>query len=393
MIEKQHIDDLLSKILSNDPLAEHEIIKLKEWADKSLENQETLINMRYAVWKTNTFYNENKISLFDKVLIKIKEKEKRRNIKIALFDFSTIASCLILAFILLKPFSYENEHLAINSLDISKEIILSDNTGKSTNLESLNNSNIFNEKVKINLDKKSIDFSDIQVSKESPKEFCQSVKEISIHIPLKKELNIVLPDGSKVWLNANSQIVFPEKFTKETRSIELIGEAYFDITHDESKPFIVQTQNITTQVYGTEFLLTAYSNDYENRVALINGSVGVKTKTGQKVLHPGEGVKYNIESQKLTEFAVDIEEVELLRKGLFLFKGIELEIIAKRLEQWYGVPINFSDEKLKHKKFFLKIDKHKEIETVLELIKNTKHIDYRLTNENITFIPLQEIAH
>lgn len=118
----------------------------------------------------------------------------------------------------------------------------------------------------------------------------EAVKIKTVVVPRGKEVNIVLPDGSKVWLGANSTISFPEQFLGETREVSISGEAFLDVVNDGYSRFVATSANIKTKVYGTEFYITSSNEVNYTSVSLLTGSVEVESQTGVTVmLEPGKG--------------------------------------------------------------------------------------------------------
>lgn len=198
--------------------------------------------------------------------------------------------------------------------------------------------------------------------------------EITMHTcstPPGGKMQIELPDGSKVWLNSGSSITYPSQFIN-TRTIQLTGEAYFDI---EKKPerFIVESQYGNTEVYGTEFNVKAYV-DGEFSVTLVEGSVKFITPSGKNVaLKPGSQIFLENNIYKLK--AIDPELETSWKDGRLIFRDEPLINMLTRLERWYNVDIELKDERLKDLKYTGTI----EMETfseVLELIKVTTPITY-----------------
>lgn len=222
-----------------------------------------------------------------------------------------------------------------------------------------------------------------------------------------------LPDGSIVMLNAESVIHIDENFNTRNRELSLEGEAYFDVAHDASRPFIIHTNNMDIKVLGTIFNVKAYPGDKITETSLIKGSVEISLhnhKSGKILLHPNEKIVIpntadNIETittnntddktvvtksspdaeYKITGLTYDkkndaITEV-LWTKNRLAFNNCSFETIAKDLERWYNVKIIFTNEKVKEYKFTATFDQ-KNIERVLEALQLSRYFDYTFTNNN-----------
>src|SRR5690606_6981244 len=121
----------------------------------------------------------------------------------------------------------------------------------------------------------------------------------TIATPIGGEYRVVLPDGSLVWLNANSSLAFPSEFTERTRNVRLTGEAYFEIVHDVGRPFIVNTRQQTIHVLGTKFNVQAYQDELAMKTTLLEGAVQVRTAHQQQVLKVGEEARSYVADDRL----------------------------------------------------------------------------------------------
>ena len=210
----------------------------------------------------------------------------------------------------------------------------------------------------------------------SKDEFCM------ISVPKGNKSEIVLPDGSKIWLNNSSKLVYPKKFNKSERRVDLIGEAYFEIKKNAKVPFIVKTTDVSIKVLGTKFNVSAYPNDKFVETTLISGKVTVNSNENPEVeneLNPGESLTFDKVSNHVTISRVDTKFYTYWMKGEFVFKDEKFETLAKRIERIYNVEIIFADPLLKEKKYTgdFKVDDN--IYSILEIFK-------RSTSEPIEYI-------
>lgn len=175
-------------------------------------------------------------------------------------------------------------------------------------------------------------------------------KLLTLTTPRGKDYQVTLADGTKVWMNAESKLEFPETFTGNNREVILHGEAFFEVAKDAKHPFIVKTDYFTTRVLGTTFNVKAYS-DMDANLVLIEGSVKVKatgTKTGtgtgkEVTLKPGEQVMLNAQHSTLSVKEVDTYPYTQWREGFFYFERETLFEIMQALGRWYNVNIAFDD--------------------------------------------------
>lgn len=222
------------------------------------------------------------------------------------------------------------------------------------------------------------------ISEESSKnEMC------TISVPKGNKSQVVLPDGSKIWLNNNSKLIYPKRFNKNERKVELIGEAYFEIQRNTKVPFIVQTSDVSIRVLGTKFNVSAYPNDKFIETTLISGKVTVQSNENpesENTLSPGESLTYDRISNHTTINQVDTKFYTFWMKGEFVFKDEKFEILAKRIERIYNVEIIFEDPSLKEKTYTgdFKIDDN--VYSILEIFKRstTEPIEYLADRNKIT---------
>jgi len=180
---------------------------------------------------------------------------------------------------------------------------------------------------------------------------------IDIENPKGKRSEHVLPDGSKIWLNAYSKIRYLKNLKGSKREIALTGEAYFKVVRDTSKPFIVKTRNSVTEVLGTSFNVRAFENDDELEVSVSSGKVSFAIKeqgsgkSNKIVLHPGEKGIYNRERNALSKMTIDGEDHIAWKKSKLLFRKIKMSKVEKMLERWYNIEIEMQNNNLRNCRF------------------------------------------
>lgn len=167
-----------------------------------------------------------------------------------------------------------------------------------------------------------------------------------ISIPRGKDFVLVLSDGTKVWLNAESQLEYPTMFTETTRTVRLSGEAYFDVAPDAERPFIVQAGMIHTRVLGTEFNVRNYDNE-ELSITLVEGKVEIGNLKNKEtiLLHPNENLRV-LDNGNFKKQTIDVNTHISWTKGLFYFDNVSLDKIIYELGRWYDVDIYIGDESL-----------------------------------------------
>ncbi len=161
--------------------------------------------------------------------------------------------------------------------------------------------------------------------------------EISTHNGEMRE--VILPDGSKVMLNAGSVIIYPEEFRTSKRSVFLSGEAIFDVTHDADKPFIVSTSDIDIQVHGTVFNVNAYPESERTSATLCEGSISATLKKDGKcmALIPDERLSYDRRTGEAAVAHVNSAEDTAWERGDMCFRSENIHNIARAIERKYGI--------------------------------------------------------
>lgn len=196
---------------------------------------------------------------------------------------------------------------------------------------------------------------------------------------------VVLPDGTKVWLNNSASLKYPRDFSEKERNVHLEGEAYFEVTKNRHKPFIVESDAMRVRVLGTTF---NFKCDKRCRIAeatLIEGEIEVKGKKdeGQIVLAPGQRAELNKRSGRLTVKQVDAKLDAVWRNDLIPFDKANIFTITKALERFYDVKIILSPDIRADKTYSGVLKKKSTIESVLNSLQNSIPIDYKIVGNNI----------
>ena len=205
----------------------------------------------------------------------------------------------------------------------------------------------------------------------------------TITVPAGQRINITLVDGTNVWLNARTSLSYPVKFGKNNRQVVLDGEAYFDVTKDKSKPFIVQTDNYNVEVLGTQFDVNAYSETGEFETTLMSGSVKVASASDstQKItLKPNN--KVFLQDGKLHVTAVDDYNPYRWKEGLICFKNETFTSIMKDFEKYYGLTIQIKNKNVFKYVYTGKFRQTDGIDYALRVLQKDIKFTYQRDDEN-----------
>lgn len=221
--------------------------------------------------------------------------------------------------------------------------------------------------------------------------------ESTLVTPRGGHYQIKLPDGTKVWLNSESSLSFPTKFSNLARTVRLQGEAYFEVAKKykgKNKanssgrlPFHVLTAKQRVDVLGTHFNIRAYAGESPAATTLVEGAVSVNILdarggvSASSVLSPGQQGINNGESIKVQ--SVDIEEQMAWKNGLFVFKGKSLVLIMKEVSRWYDVDVVFENESLKRNTFSGSTSRFEDISALLEVLETTGSVHFKVEGRRV----------
>lgn len=191
------------------------------------------------------------------------------------------------------------------------------------------------------------------------------------------ECSITLSDGTKVHLNAESQLTYPVCFSSKERIVQIEGEAYFDVAPDKDHPFIVQMPHGSVRVTGTSFNVRAYPDEKTECITLISGSVTISSEDKEFALIPGQHYIFDKTSGKESVTGVNTELYTSWQSGSFVFLNVPLEDIMSYLSKWYGCKYVFNDEAAKNVKIGGYLNRYKNMNPIINMIKGTNHVDIK----------------
>ena len=204
-------------------------------------------------------------------------------------------------------------------------------------------------------------------------------------IPRGGEYSLTLSDGTVVYMNADSKLRFPVKFDRNLRMVELEGEAYFKVQRNEKVPFIVKTSQISVQVLGTEFNVSAYAEDLVIQTTLVSGAVKVFSEDEKEsvILRPGEQAEFSRITHEIQLETVDVSYVTAWKDGRLRFQEKPLFEIMKNVARWYDVEIIYEDEEVKYYPFGCNFNRMATIESLLQIFEATGTIETRVQGRKI----------
>ncbi|RQO66497.1 anti-sigma factor [Pedobacter sp. KBW06] len=199
-----------------------------------------------------------------------------------------------------------------------------------------------------------------------------------------------LPDGTKVWLNTASALKYPATFSNlKKRSVELNGEAYFEVAKDQLHPFVVKTAEQEVEVLGTHFNINSYTDENSTKTTLLEGAVKVSLVNGMlsKVIKPGEEV-LNIQ-QQLQVRPANLKDAVAWKSGYFRFNNETLESIMRQVSRWYDVEVVYEGNRneLSALTFWGIVSKEKNVSEVLKMIERAEKVKFKINGRTITVVP------
>jgi len=197
---------------------------------------------------------------------------------------------------------------------------------------------------------------------------------------------IFLADGTHVWLNSDSQLSFPSRFSENNREVELSGEAFFEVTANEDSPFLVRTKNHTVKVTGTRFNICEYPEDKIIETTLEEGKVKILTGNFVKDLLPGQQSSYNTETAEIRISKSDLEVYTSWREGRYDFKNESVCKVFKIIERWWDVKIEYSEETFKKERISGVLRRYKPLDQHFNVIRELIPFDYKIERDLITIL-------
>ena len=207
----------------------------------------------------------------------------------------------------------------------------------------------------------------------------------TLKIPTGGEYQLILADGSKVWLNSQTTLRYPVNFTGEERRVQLQGEAYFEVAHDAGHPFIVETgHEVKVRVLGTSFNIRDYEDEGRIETVLEEGGVKMMQNGREVILNPGTKATYEEASDRLSTTPVDTRLYTAWHTGHYIFQEQTIETILQKLSRWYDIEVKYADEDVKTMLFSGNIRKYDTIDHFLKALELTYSIDFQIDGRTIT---------
>lgn len=213
----------------------------------------------------------------------------------------------------------------------------------------------------------------------------KQTSSLILRTPKGGHYQLQLADGTKVWINADSKLTYPDRFEDNERRVKLEGEAYFEVAHHSSKPFFVQSPKQEVKVLGTKFNINAYKDEKEMKTSLLEGQISVRlfntADHPERQYVPQINQQVRVQNGKVTVKSFDPEEVVAWKNGYFMFDNEGIESIMKKIGRWYDVDIEFQNLH-QDQRFTGTISKFSNVSKVLEKLELTGGVKFKIIQVN-----------
>ncbi|MBD0830633.1 FecR family protein [Aestuariibaculum sediminum] len=383
---------LAGKVL--DALTDEQKKQLLEWEEEVDGNRELAENILNAY-----SYNEwqEKIKTIDTVeawasfLDRMDSSAKKpgKVVKLNMFKWmSAAAAVLVVGLALFTIFNKTGNLKPIEESSIAPgsshaELVLSN--GEVINLDEVDNQ-IQEGKVEAKNTKGILQYKDSEMV--ASQNESESAKVNTLRVPRGAEYQLVLSDGTKVWLNSDTELTYTVPFIGSERRVALKGEAYFDVTPNKELPFIVTSGTQEVQVLGTEFNVSAYTEDNRIITTLVEGKVKVEEKYSHatEFLSPNQQTNFDINSKSIKKKDVDVYPYVAWKEGRFVFHNVTLQELFSKISKWYDVEYQIEGEKLKSLKFTGDLPRYNDMSGILKIIEAEMSVNIQIGHNNKVYV-------
>ncbi|WP_321282493.1 FecR family protein [Marinifilum fragile] len=378
------IAQLISREFIGD-LTPDEMQVLENWKNSSVDNKNLYEQIKQGEKrKRRNAYVES----LDKksAWIKIREEIKPERKVIRLKEWSLrIAAVLIIGVLIAGLY-----HISTKDIEIGQELaemkiepgsskaVLQLHNGRTIQLENVKSDSILEKDGTIISNQKG------KLAYASGQASYEKILYNQVKVPVGGEYQLTLADGTKVWLNSDSEIKYPVQFSEVQRKVWIAGEVYFDVAHNKQKPFIVDVKDIEIEVLGTEFNVEAYHDQNTITTSLIEGSVKLRKNNESVIIAPDQQAIISKDENHFLVRDVDASMYALWKDGVFYFKEASLGTIMEKLERWYNVKVFFMNQSVINKRFSVEVKRYEDINEILDIISKTGKVNFEIKSNIIT---------
>lgn len=207
-----------------------------------------------------------------------------------------------------------------------------------------------------------------------------------LEVPCGQQAKLTLADGTKIWLNSKSKLIYPDHFSGNSREVLLDGEGYFEVTHNAKNPFIVKTSTLNIKVLGTSFNVSSYADDNNMHLTLVKGSISILNPSDNqeiKRLKPNEMAVYSKKDNLISIKEVETDLYSSWRIGQLKFRKLSLEEISKRLGRNYNVNILIKNSELSNTTFTGSFYNYEPLDQILNVLKTNTSFNYKIQKDTV----------
>ncbi len=371
-------------------LTDKEKKELEDWINEKTENRLLYERLVHSDYFQNWKERRERLDIQEgwERVISVVRNEKRRNLRLRLMKYAAIF-IFPLVFAAGFYFYYSKIHDDTAIAGVTTEIkpgeskaMLVLNDGKEISLDSPDQL-VLHEKDGTEILKEEgwLNYSSLDLKKKKSEIFN------TIKIPRGGEYHLKLSDGTHVFLNAQSEFVYPVHFNAEVREVTLSGEAYFEVASSDI-PFIVRTKDMDIEVLGTTFNLNAYEQTDEVVTTLVEGKLKVGSRdkaVGSRVIFPNEQAVFRMSQRKIEVNTVDVNLYTAWRNGELIFYNMRLEDIMTTLTRWYSAEVFYMNPSVKELRFSGSLNRYENINQILDIIASTQTVGIEINKTTIVF--------
>jgi transmembrane sensor len=198
------------------------------------------------------------------------------------------------------------------------------------------------------------------------------------------QYHVVLSDGTNIWLNASSSITYPTTFTGNSRTVEITGEAYFEVAHNAAKPFRVKSNGQVVEVLGTHFNINSYADEPVSKTTLLQGSIKIVANSQSQLIKPGE--QAIVSTNNMTVAQADLDQAVGWKNGDFIFNDEDLQTVMRQVARWYDVEVIYNN-KTDYEKSVGTISRTKKLSEILKALEMNQNVHFKTEGRRIEVIP------
>tara|TARA_R110002153_G_scaffold244745_1_gene400270 strand:- start:1842 stop:3005 length:1164 start_codon:yes stop_codon:yes gene_type:complete len=382
-MKNKKIEIILHKFLNSTATLD-EIATLAKWVEKNKSSFQEEVELHHLITgagdgQSPEHLKNNLIAAFDQARLAA-GRAKKRNL---LLRYAAI----FIGFATLGIYTYLQTGNSVAAIEKEVTITLDDGSTKKTLNGGPSRIVVRSGAYVVNQEGTKITYKKAESNQKETRQLVYNTMDV----PYGKKFQLVLSDGTEVYLNSGSSLTYPVAFYDQgPRNVVLRGEAYFTVTSDSLRPFTVSTQNIDAKVLGTEFNISSYQDDEHMKVVLVEGSLSVgqsnTSNPSALLLKPNQLVSYSYFNKELSKENVDVSSYIAWKDGVLLFKNEDFYYIAKKLERHYDVKIEIKDTQLSKERYTGRF-KTETIEEILKAFQRIKGFDYTINENRIKINP------